>query len=155
MKSQGWLSPTLGAWCAAVSTRVSTSSAMGSGRNPLRTSRRPATTWYSASTTAAGSAGATGGLTPAGCPPAGCPPLALPARCARSPAALPARPEQVLILSHAFLLPCTACTPCAMAAAMSSAALPTSRDSRTARVMSGAAGGSPSPSSPRCSARPW
>ena len=43
MKSQGWLSPTLGAWCAAASTRVSTSSLTGSARNPLRMSRRAAT----------------------------------------------------------------------------------------------------------------
>jgi len=42
-KSHGWLSPTLGAWCAAVSTRVSTSSETGPGRKPLRMSRRAAT----------------------------------------------------------------------------------------------------------------
>ena len=39
-KSQGWLSPTLGAWCAAASTRVSVSSSTGSGRKPFLTSRR-------------------------------------------------------------------------------------------------------------------
>ena len=66
MKSQGWLSPTLGAWCAAVSTRVSTSSATGSGRKPLRMSRRPATTWYSASTSAGGIGGAAGAAHAAG-----------------------------------------------------------------------------------------
>ena len=40
MKSHGWENPTDGAWWAAASTRRSTSSGTGSGRNPSRTSRR-------------------------------------------------------------------------------------------------------------------
>src|SRR6204780_2106041 len=49
MKSHGCEKPTLGAWCAAVSTRPSTSAGTGSGRKPRRTSRRSAITRYTAS----------------------------------------------------------------------------------------------------------
>ena len=43
-KSHGWLSPTLGARCAASSTRPSVTSSTGRSRNPRRTSRRSAIT---------------------------------------------------------------------------------------------------------------
>src|SRR5271166_704618 len=57
MKSHGCEKPTDGAWCAAASTRPSTSAGTGSARKPRRTSRRSAITRYTASRCSGGKPG--------------------------------------------------------------------------------------------------